>query len=160
MGGGLSPSPSGWVGGCSCPPAWGGWFLASSHYWLHHPIAGPWASGHLATARHPPTVAGKGGGPTLDPPPHPPPASQRAAGGCLVLPVPPAVKIKLLDFTNLMRLTWLRYTFLLGLRADGCGTRRGQLAGGQAWGGGGVCVADVGCCPNVASQHTPGRDVP
>lgn len=72
MGGGLSPSPSGWVGGCSCPPAWGGWFLASSHYWLHHPIAGPWASGHLATARHPPTVAGKGGGPTLDPPPTPP----------------------------------------------------------------------------------------
>lgn len=92
--------------------------------------------------------------------PGPPPASQRAAGGCLVLPVPPAGEIKLLDFTNLMRLTRHRYTFLLGLRADGCGTRRGQLAGGQPQGSGGGCVADVGCCPNVALQHMPGRDVP
>lgn len=125
----------------------------SPHRWPlgKRPLGHCQASSHCGRER---------GGTNPGPPPHPPPASQRAAGGCLVLPVPPAVKIKLLDFTNLMRLTWLRYTFLLGLRADGCGTRRGQLAGGQAWGGGGVCVADVGCCPNVASQHTPGRDVP
>lgn len=95
--------------------------------------------------------------PTLPQSPEHHGGQQEGALPCL-RPFPPTGEIKLLDFTNLMRLTRHQYAFLRGLMANSCGTRRGSWP--RAASGLGGCMADVGCCPKVAVWDVPSREAP